>query len=100
MREKRISKTTLEKLMCAHPARIFNIKDRGEIRPGYYADLILIDENESWRVEPETFLTRAKYSPFSGMRLTGRVVTTVINGAVVWHNNVLNPVKGMPLEYR
>ncbi len=98
--EGRISRERLEELMCRRPAEIFGIKDRGCVREGAWADLIIIDEEKSWTVDPAAFFTKARYSPFAGMRLRGAVVTTIVNGRPVWHEGRLYPSKGMQLEYR
>jgi len=94
-----IDKTRLEQMMCTAPARIFNMKDRGILREGAYADIIIVDEERPWRVDPAAFFTKARYSPFKDMLLKGQVITTIVNGQPVWHDNRLRPTKGMPLEY-
>ena len=52
-----------------------------------------------WKVEPQKFFTKAKYSPFSGMELKGKAITTIINGNVIWQNDELNDIKGQEVEF-
>ncbi len=74
---------TIEKLVeltSRNPAEIFNLKKRGEIKVGNYADLTVIDLNKKWRIDASKFYTKAKYSPFDGMEVQGKVVMTFVNG--------------------
>jgi dihydroorotase len=64
------------------PARILGI-DGGKIAEGAAADLVLFDPGESWVVDPETFFSKARNSPFKGMSLKGRVVLTLFGGSPV-----------------
>ncbi len=70
----------LVELISSRTAEIFNLKKRGKIVEGYYADLVVIDMNKVWKIEPEKFKTKAKYSPFEGMQGKGDVVMTFVNG--------------------
>jgi dihydroorotase len=59
-------KISLEKIvekMSHHVAEIYRIKDRGYIREGYYADLVLVDLHKSWKVTPENTLDKCQWSP-------------------------------------
>lgn len=89
----------LAQLMAENPAAIFNIKDRGKLKVGNIADLTLIDINYNWKVEPEKFFSKAKYSPFRGMELKGKAITTIVNGNIIWHNNEINDIKGQEVEF-
>lgn len=94
-----ITLTRLEQLMSSNPARIFKIKDRGVLKAGAVADLTLVDLNRKWIVDPQIFYTKAKYSPFTGMELTGKAVTTIINGNVIWHKNEIKDIKGQEIDF-
>jgi dihydroorotase len=81
--------------MCHAPADLFRIEKRGYIREGYYADLVLIDPNQSWVVSPENILYKCGWSPFEGFEFSNKVVTTYINGAIAFENDKINEsVKG------
>lgn len=75
----------LEKLIelcCLNPANIFNLNEMGKIKPGYLADLAVIDENFKWEVLPGEFFTKAKFSPFTGIKLSNKVIMTIVNGLI------------------
>ena len=74
----------LSSLMSANPARLIGLKNRGRILPGMRADLVIVDTERSWAVDPGTFKTRGKNSPFAGMELYGRVLMTMRGGRVVF----------------
>ncbi|MDR1785050.1 MAG: dihydroorotase [Spirochaetaceae bacterium] len=64
----------LSELMSAAPARLLGLDhERGRLREGFLADLVLLAPGESWTVEGARFFTKGKGSPFEGMTLTGRV---------------------------
>jgi len=65
------------------PARIFNLPRKGAIKEGYDADIVLVDPKAKSRVDPESFLSKARYSPFKGFECVGRAVYTIVNGLVV-----------------
>ncbi len=99
VRSDKISMQRLTELMSARPASIFNVKERGVLKVGAFADIAIIDPNIKWVVTPEDFFSKAKYSPYAGMNLKGKVTTTIINGKVVWHNNQINENRGKEVEF-
>lgn len=87
---------SIEKLvekMCHNPAILFNIKERGFIREGYFADLVLVDASRPWSVNTENLLYKCKWSPFEGQTFRARVVNTWVNGQLVWDNGRILPHK-------
>ncbi len=82
-------KISLEKIvekMCHNPAILFQIKDRGFIRKGYKADLILVDLNAPWAVQPDNTVYKCGWSPFDGVTFKSRVTHTFVNGHLVYKN--------------
>lgn len=80
---------SLEKIVekTAHnPAILFQIKDRGYIRKGYKADLVLVDLNAPWTVNSENILYKCGWSPFEGTSFKSRVTHTLINGVIAYEN--------------
>ena len=65
-------------------APVLRLPGKGAIAAGYDADLAIVDPNARWTVSTETVLTRHKASPYLGMALRGRVVTTIVRGRVVY----------------
>lgn len=86
--------------MAHKPAELFHIDRRGYIRPGYYADLVLIDPNKSWTVSKENILTKCGWSPFEGYTFHHAVDTTWVNGEIVWQDGqIRDNVHGKELKY-
>ena len=65
------------------PAKIFRLGHKGVLKEGYDADIILVDPKAKIKIQPEGFLTKAKYSPFRGMPCVGRAAYTIVNGELV-----------------
>ncbi len=87
-------------LMAHRPAELFGIDRRGFIRPGYYADLVLVDPNKRWMVSKDNLLYKCGWSPFEGHRFTHQVCKTFVNGQLVYDNGRINPsVRGMEVAY-
>lgn len=94
---------TYEKVVekMAHmPADLFRIDRRGYIRPGYYADLVLVDPDEPWTVAPENIIYKCGWSPFEGTTFRHRVNRTFVNGQLVYDNGRFDDeVRGMEVKY-
>lgn len=94
---------TYEKVVekMAHmPADLFHIDRRGYIRPGYYADLVLVDPDKSWTVEPENILYKCGWAPFEGTTFHHSVSQTFVNGELVYDNGTIDDtVRGMEVRY-
>ena len=76
--------TTLQLMekMSLNPAKLYHL-DRGYIRAGAAADLVIFDENEEWTV-PETFASKSSNTPFVGRTLQGKVKYTICDGRIVY----------------
>lgn len=70
----------ISKLFSQNPVRIFGLEKRGEIKVGNFADLIVFDTNKKWKIDPDKFQTKARYSPFDGMIGQAKVKCTFVNG--------------------
>ncbi len=82
--------------MCHAPARLFQVKDRGFIREGQHADLVLVDLDAPWTVTKENLLYKCGWSPFEGQRFRSRVLRTWVNGELVYiDGEVDRSVRGM-----
>jgi dihydroorotase len=82
-------KISVEKVvqkMCHNPAILYRIRERGFIREGYFADLVLVDPNAPWTVTPENILYKCGWSPFEGVTFSSRVIQTFVNGHLVYDN--------------
>ena len=77
---------------AAHnPARLFGIKDRGFVREGYFADLVVVDLAATTTVSKEQIRYKCAWSPFEGHTFRSAVVMTVLNGHVVFERGVVLP---------
>jgi dihydroorotase len=81
-------------------ARLFEIKDRGFIREGYWADLVLVDLNQPNTVADADSISRCGWSPFVNQRFLSAVDLTIVNGRIVYENGkLMGPPSGKPLEF-
>lgn len=96
-------KITLEKIaekMAHHPAILFHIRERGFIREGYHADVVLADLNDPWEVSRETLLYKCGWSPFDRNIFHARVTHTFVNGHLAYERGKLDEsVKGQRLQF-
>ena len=82
------------------PAQCYAVRDRGFLREGYYADLVLADLSATVRVAPEEVLHRCGWSAFEGQQLHARIETTMVSGRIAYRNGQLaSPSAGMQLEF-
>jgi dihydroorotase len=82
VREGIIEPLRLIELMSAAPARVMGI-EAGDLAEGLAADIVLIDPELAWTVDPASFFSRGKNTPFRGRALTGRAVVTLVGGRAV-----------------
>lgn len=86
-------------LMCHAPATLFNISNRGFIRPGYQADLVLVAP-ESWTLTKTGILSKCGWSPLEGHTFQHRVLQTYINGHLAYnHGQIDDDVRGQALLF-
>tara|TARA_B000000532_G_scaffold243786_1_gene240882 strand:+ start:4445 stop:5791 length:1347 start_codon:yes stop_codon:yes gene_type:complete len=71
-------------LMCHRVAELFEIKDRGYIREGYKADIVLVNPNDGWTVTEDNIMYKCGWSPFTGHTFKSRVEGTWVNGVKVY----------------
>lgn len=89
-------KISIEKLvekMCHNPAILFQVEKRGYIKEGYFADLVIVDDNDPWTVNKDNVLYKCKWSPFEGTTFKSKVTHTLVNGYLVYENNKFHEVK-------
>ncbi len=96
-------KISLEKIVektSHHVAEIYRMKDRGYIREGYFADLVLVDLNNHWKVTPDNLFYKCKWSPMDNYQFKSKIIKTFVNGQLVYDNGNLNEtVKGKRLQF-
>ena len=82
----RISLEQIVEKTAHNPAILFQVKDRGYIRKGYKADLVLVNLNEPWTVTKDNILYKCGWSPFEGTTFKSRITHTFVNGVLTYHN--------------
>lgn len=80
----KISKEKIVEKMCHAPAECFKVEDRGYLREGMYADMVLIDPNTFWTVNKENIHYKCGWSPIEGKTFKGKVAATYVNGTKVY----------------
>lgn len=99
-REGVFTMTHVVEKMCHAPARLFDIADRGYVREGYKADLVLVDLDAQWTVTRDGLQSKCGWSPFEGQRFHARVLRTWVNGTTVFANGqVDHAVRGERLLF-
>ena len=94
-----VTKERLVSLMCHNPARLFGIRERGFLRPGYKADLTLV-KPEPRTIRREEVLSLCGWSPREGERVTWQVAATWVNGQKVWDGERVDTgVRGEALRF-
>ena len=86
--------------MCHNPAKLFNISKRGYIKKDYYADMVLLNLNSPWTVNKNNILYKCGWSPLENTSFKSKVISTIINGHLVYNNGVFDESKkGMRLFF-
>ncbi len=91
--------TVIEK-MCHAPAKLFGIKKRGFIRPGYKADLVMVRPHSPWTVCKKNILSKCQWSPLEGHTFEWKVERTFVNGYQVFAQGKTNDTcRGQELRF-
>ncbi len=90
----KITLSRIIELTSRNPARVFGLKSKGGLAPGMDADLVLVNLNKKSRINPEDFHSKARYSPFEGIRTQGAVHTTIVGGKIVYSNGQITGTPG------
>lgn len=100
-RQGMLSLERVAQLMSANPANLFGIKDRGEIREGAYADLVVVDTSMPHTVTRDDVISKCGWSPLEGTTFSSTVKLTIINGKEAWRDGrFIDTHAGKPLEFR
>ena len=96
-------KITIEKVaekMSHNVAKCFTIKDRGFIREGYFADLVLVNMKQPQTITKQNILYKCGWSPLEGFTVPATITNTFVNGHLAYKNGVFDEeIKGMRLEF-
>ena len=96
-------RTTIEKLVekaCHNPAILFKIQNRGFLREGFFADLVLVDMNKKFTVIKDDLLYQCKWSPFEGTTFEASIIKTFVNGNLVYdQGRIIESALGKKLTF-
>jgi dihydroorotase len=99
--QKVLSIERMVQLMAHNPASLFEVRQRGFIRKGYQADLVIVRPDAPWTVTQELIESKCKWSPMEGHTYQWRVEKTICNGHVVYDHGVIDTAyKGQPILFR
>jgi dihydroorotase len=76
------------------PARLFKLDKKGEIRPGFDADLVLVDLEKEYEIRDEDVLSLVGWSPYAGRKVKGKPVRTIVRGRTVYKDGKVVGEKG------
>ena len=95
----KITLARLIELMSKNPSEIFGIKDRGEIKIGNYADLVIVDLEKEFILKNENTISKCGWTPFDGYSGKGAIETTIVNGKIVYDGTKIIENRGSEIEY-
>lgn len=92
---------TLVRKACHNPAILFRVENRGFIREGYYADLVLVDPAREQKVDKSNLLYHCGWSPFEGHTFSSSILKTWVNGNLVWdEGKIIEGSHGERLKFK
>ena len=83
-REHKIPLTRIVELFTAGPARVFDLRGRGSLTRGSYADITIFDPKKRWTFEAANSRSKSRNTPFDGWQLMGKVMATIVVGQIVY----------------
>jgi dihydroorotase len=86
VRKGKISLPKAVEKMCHSPAKLFQIPNRGYIKKGFQADLVLVNLNNPWVVTKSNILYKCGWSPFEGQEFSAQIKATFVNGVKVFQD--------------
>lgn len=93
VRENCFSIETVVERACHAPARIFNVNERGFIREGYWADLVIVDPQNETVVDENRLYSQCNWSPFAGKRFSNIIDSTIVSGHLAYAKGQLQEEK-------
>lgn len=100
-KEGKITYADVVKRMCQMPATLFGINNRGYIKEGNYADLVLVNPATEWTLRADDILSKCKWSPLEGHTFHHKVQYTFCNGHLVYKDGIVDDsYRGKPLSFR
>lgn len=79
-----LSMMDMAEKMSSNPAKILGLTEKGSISEGKAADIMIFDPRKVYKIDPDTFVSKGKNTPFGGYEVSGEVVYTIVDGRVVY----------------
>jgi dihydroorotase len=100
VKQEEISLEKVVEKMCHNPAICFQVENRGFIREGYFADLVLVDLDKPWEVNKDNILYKCGWSPFEGETFNAQITHTFVNGHIAYEYGSFDETsRGMRLTF-
>jgi dihydroorotase (multifunctional complex type) len=84
VKKNRLTLPQVVRLLAEKPVAIYGLNDRGRLEPGKKADLTMVDFKRKFKIDASKFKSKAKFSPYNGWDVQGKVVKTLVNGQLVF----------------
>ena len=81
--QQKVPLSKLVELLSTKPAEILGLHKKGKIAEGMDGDLVVVDLEESYTIQPEKFVSKAKFSPFADKKVKGKVICTIVGGRIL-----------------
>ena len=100
VKQEKISIEKVVEKMCHNPAICFKVENRGFIREGYFADLVLVNLDKPWEVNKNNILYKCGWSPFEGETFNAQITHTFVNGHIAYEYGDFDETqRGMRLTF-
>ena len=88
-------------VMSHHPAKLFQVDERGFLRPGYQADIVIVRPHTAWTVQKEIIQSKCGWSPMEGHEYQWQVEQTICNGHLIYNKGEFDEAyRGEELTFR
>jgi len=84
VKKNRLTLAQVVRLLAEKPVEIYGLNDRGRLEPGKKANLTIVDFKRKFKIDASKFKSKAKFSPYNGWDVQGKVVKTLVNGQLVF----------------
>lgn len=95
----KLSKEQVVSKMCHAPATLYQVHNRGFIRKGYFADLVLVNPNKPYKITQDNILYKCKWSPLESETMSTTIEKTFLNGKIAFENGIVNNIRGERLTF-
>lgn len=95
----KITKEEVVNKMCHAPATLYQVHNRGFVRKGYFADLVLVNPNKPYTISQDNILYKCKWSPLEGETMSTSIEKTFLNGKIAFENGIVKDVRGERLRF-